>query len=200
MLQDKMLGEISQEQEKVLGKVIKHSGDLLSMITSILDVTTLEAQMVKLDKEEFGVSELLDELRLVYDLPLNKELTLIWDYPGELPVLKTDRGKLRHVLRNLINNAIKFTENGSVTISAWYYPARRTVEVRVADTGIGIPQTAISVIFDRFRQVDSSETRAYGGVGLGLYIVKRFTDLLEGKILVESEVGKGSIFTVILPY
>ncbi|MBI2351928.1 MAG: hypothetical protein HYV00_10730 [Deltaproteobacteria bacterium] len=128
------------------------------MITSILDVTTLEAQMVKLDKEEFGVSELLDELRLVYDLPLNKELTLIWDYPGELPVLKTDRGKLRHVLRNLINNAIKFTENGSVTISAWYYPARRTVEVRVADTGIGIPQTAISVIFDRFRQVDSSET------------------------------------------
>lgn len=200
MLQDKMLGEISQEQEKVLGKVIKHSGDLLSMITSILDVTTLEAQMVKLDKEEFGVSELLDELRLVCDLPLNKELTLIWDYPGELPVLKTDRGKLRHVLRNLINNAIKFTENGSVTISAWYYPARRTVEVRVADTGIGIPQTAISVIFDRFRQVDSSETRAYGGVGLGLYIVKRFTDLLEGKILVESEVGKGSIFTVILPY
>ena len=170
------------------------------MITSILDVTTPEAQMVKLDKEEFGVSELLDELRLVYDLPLNKELTLIWDYPGELPVLKTDRGKLRHVLRNLINNAIKFTENGSVTISAWYYPARRTVEVRVADTGIGIPQTAISVIFDRFRQVDSSETRAYGGVGLGLYIVKRFTDLLEGKILVESEVGKGSIFTVILPY
>ena len=200
MLQDKMLGEISEEQEKVLAKVIKHSGDLLSMITSILDVTSLEAQMVQLEGEEVSISEVLDELKLSYDLPLSKDLTLIWNYPSELPTLKTDRGKLRHVLRNLLNNAIKFTENGSVTLSAWYYPARRTIEVRVADTGIGIPREALPVIFDRFRQLDSSETRTHGGVGLGLYIVKRFTELIGGKIMVESELGKGSIFTLILPY
>ncbi|MBI2211908.1 MAG: GAF domain-containing sensor histidine kinase, partial [Deltaproteobacteria bacterium] len=189
MVQDKMLGEINEEQEKVLGKVIRHSGDLLGMITSILDVTTLEAQMIRLDREEFKISEVLDELRLIYDVPLNKDLTLIWDYPAELPTLRTDRGKFRHILRNLLNNAVKFTENGSVTVSAWSYPATRTVEIKVADTGVGIPGQAIPVIFDRFRQVDSSETRTYGGVGLGLYIVKRFTELLGGKITVESRVG-----------
>jgi len=200
MIQDKMLGEINEQQEKVLGKVIRHSGDLLGMITSILDVTTLEAQMIRLDSEEFKISEVLDELRLIYDVPLNKDLTLIWDYPAELPTLKTDRGKFRHILRNLLNNAVKFTENGSVTVSAWYYPPTRTVEIKVADTGVGIPRQAIAAIFDRFRQVDSSETRAYGGVGLGLYIVKRFTELLGGKITVESRVGEGSIFTLSLPY
>jgi signal transduction histidine kinase len=200
MIQDKMLGEINEEQEKVLGKVVKHSGDLLSMITSILDVTSLEAQMVKLEGEEVSVSEVLDELRVTYDLPLGKDLAVIWDYPSELPIFRTDRAKLRHILRNLINNAIKFTENGSVTISAWYYPATRTVEVRVADTGIGIAKEALPLIFERFRQVDSSETRAYGGVGLGLYIVKMFTEILGGRIMVESEVGKGSIFTLSLPY
>jgi|GEM_PF-431365 len=200
MLQDGMIGEISNEQERVLEKVLKHSGDLLSMITSILEVTSLEAQLVKLEREEVQVSQVLDELRRGYELPPGKDLALIWDYPSELPTLTTDRGKLRHILRNLINNAVKFTNNGSVTISAWYYPARRTMEVRVADTGIGISPEALPVIFDRFRQVDSSETRLHGGVGLGLYIVKRFTDLLGGKITVESESGKGSIFTLVLPY
>jgi len=170
------------------------------MITSILDVTALEAQMIKLEREEVKLSEVLNELRLAYDVPLVKGLTLIWDYPSELPTLRTDRGKLRHILRNLINNAIKFTENGSVTVSAWYYPARRAVEVKVADTGIGVSPEALPVIFDRFRQMDSSETRVYGGVGLGLYIVKRFTELLGGRIVVESKLGEGSIFTLVLPY
>jgi len=200
MMQDRMLGEISEGQERVLRKVIKHSSDLLSMITSILDVTSLEAQMVKLEGEEVNVSDVLDELRVTYDLPLGKDLAVIWDYPSELPAFKTDRAKLRHILRNLISNAIKFTENGSVTISAWYYPATRTVEVKVADTGIGIAKEALPLIFERFRQVDSSETRAYGGVGLGLYIVKRFTEILGARIMVDSDLGKGSIFTLILPY
>ena len=200
MLQDGMIGEISNEQEKVLEKVIQHSGDLLTMITTILEVTSLEAQLVKLEREEVQVSQLLNEIRRGYELPQGKDLALIWDYPAELPTLTTDRGKLRHILRNLINNAVKFTHNGSVTVSAWYYPARRTMEIRVADTGIGISPEALPVIFDRFRQVDSSETRLHGGIGLGLYIVKRFSDLLGGKIAVESELGKGSIFTLVLPY
>jgi signal transduction histidine kinase len=113
--------------------------------------------------------------------------------------MNTDRGKLQQILQNLINNAIKFTEKGSVTISANYLSETGSVEFKVSDTGIGIPKKAVPVIFEKFRQIDSSDTRQYGGVGLGLYIIKKFTDLLGGTVRVESETGKGSIFVVTVP-
>jgi signal transduction histidine kinase len=123
-----------------------------------------------------------------------------------LPVVKTDSEKLKHILQNLINNAIKFTERGSVTISARLTPTGLSpqasatfVEFKVADTGGGIAEEFLPVIFEKFRQVDSSETRPYGGVGMGLYIVKKFTELLGGGVEVESEPGKGSTFTVTIP-
>jgi signal transduction histidine kinase len=95
---------------------------------------------------------------------------------------------------------VKFTDKGSVTVSARIVEeGSKQVEFRVVDTGVGIPKEKLATIFDKFRQVDSSETRLYGGVGLGLYIVKQFTDLLGGEISVESEVGKGTTFTVTLP-
>ncbi|MBI3063268.1 MAG: hypothetical protein HYY83_14965, partial [Deltaproteobacteria bacterium] len=143
-----------------------------------------------------------------------KTLALNWDYPGDLPFIKADSAKLRQVLQNLINNAIKFTDKGSITISTRFLPVSDSpplrfgetgnrvtgvVEFKVADTGVGIPKEMLPVIFDRFRQVDSSETRSFGGVGLGLYIVKKFTELLGGTVEVESEVGKGSTFTVTIP-
>ena len=135
----------------------------------------------------------------------------------------TDSAKLKQILQNLINNAIKFTDKGAVTIAARVIgigdqelgiragsesanpnsqsltPNSRFVELRVADTGVGIPNEQLQRIFDKFYQVDSSETRLYGGVGLGLYIVKKFTELLGGQIEVESEVEKGTTFTVTLP-
>jgi signal transduction histidine kinase len=101
------------------------------------------------------------------------------------------------VLKNLLANAIKFTDTGSVTISA--SPQRNGVEFIISDTGIGIPSEAIPLIFEPFRQVDSSTTRRYGGVGLGLYIVRQLVHLLGGTVTVVSEVGKGSTFRVWLP-
>ena len=200
LMQDKLLGEINQEQEEALGMVLKQSKDQLSMINSIMEANRIEAGAVKVQSQVVNLGNFLDELRSLYSLPLDKELTLVWDYPPDLPVIKTDSEKLKHILQNLINNGIKYTDKGHVTISARHFSETATVEFKVADTGMGIPEGALPLVFEMFRQLDSSATRSYGGVGIGLYIVKKFTELLGGKIEVESEVGKGSIFTLILPY
>ncbi len=199
MVCDKMLGDLNERQENSLVKVMSSSRELLSMISSILEATRMEAEAVKVDYREFSAEKFLSDLQSAYSVPMNKDLTLTWDYPSNLPVMNTDRGKLQQILQNLINNAIKFTEKGSVTISAKYLSETESVEFKVSDTGIGIPEKAVPVIFEKFRQIDSSDTRQYGGVGLGLYIIKKFTDLLGGTVRVESETGKGSIFVVTVP-
>jgi signal transduction histidine kinase len=116
-----------------------------------------------------------------------------------LPCVNTDCEKLKHILQNLINNAVKFTDKGWVTISARYLHQVKRLTFQVADSGIGISQEEFPIIFEKFRQVDSSDSRTYGGVGLGLFIVKRFTEMIDGELSVSSEIGKGSTFTVTLP-
>jgi signal transduction histidine kinase len=120
-----------------------------------------------------------------------------WRLPARLPAVRTDPVKLKVVLKNLIHNAIKFTDAGTVTVVVATAPGR--VEFDVADTGIGIAPELLAAIFEPFRQADSSSTRSYGGVGLGLYIVQRLLDLLGGGVSVESEVGRGSCFHFWLP-
>jgi signal transduction histidine kinase len=212
MMKDKMLGEINSEQQIGLENILRRASDLLRMVNEILGVISIDSKKVQVEDLEVDLGGLLDNLRSDYDLPLGKELTLNWHYSSELPAIKTDGEKLRHILQNLINNAIKFTPSGDITISAnirheasgnrqegnssltpsW-------VEFKIADTGIGIQKEMIPAIFERFRQIDSSDTRAYGGVGIGLYLVKQYTDLLGGTVEVESEPGKGSIFSVTIP-
>jgi signal transduction histidine kinase len=99
----------------------------------------------------------------------------------------------------LINNAIKFTDHGSIEVRARWQAEAKTIEIAVSDTGVGIPKESLSVIFEKFRQVDSSATRVYGGVGLGLHIVKVFTEMLGGSVAVTSELNRGSTFTLTLP-
>ena len=199
MIKDRMLGEINEEQEKALEKVISRAKDQLTLLSGILHVTQLEAERVKVESHETSLGKFLNDLKSTYDVPLEKKLTLTWDYPSDLPTIATDSGKLKQILQNLINNAIKFTEKGCVTISARYVPEAKAVEFKVADTGIGIVKEHLPSIFEKFRQVDSSETRLHGGVGLGLYIVKKFTEMLGGKVEAASAVGKGSTFTVTIP-
>jgi signal transduction histidine kinase len=199
LIHERTLGEINPEQEKALAKVRNQCTDLLSMIGDILQATKIEAEGAKAENYAVNLVDFLDGLKSGYEFPLNKEVRLEWDYPLDLPVVKTDAEKLKHILQNLVNNAIKFTEKGHVIVSARYFSDGKIVKIEVADTGIGIPNDLLPVIFERFRQGDSTETRDHGGVGLGLYIVKKFTDLLGGTVEVRSEVDRGSTFTVALP-
>lgn len=199
MMSNRSMGEINQEQENALERVTRCSRDLLEIIDDILSAASLEAGAIKVMSNEFSLKDFLEKLRSDYNCYSHRELTLEWDYPADLPVVRIDDQKLRHILQNLINNAIKFTPKGIVAISARYNPEPKTVELRVTDTGPGIPKENIPMIFERFRQLDSSETRPHGGVGLGLYIAKQFTGMLGGEINVDSEPGKGSTFIVTLP-
>ncbi len=199
LTQEGMYGEINADQEKILGKVAARSEELLSLINALLEATKVEDKAVKIASNEVDLVNFLDELRSTYEITADKGSVLNWDYPSNLPVVKTDHEKLKCILQNLINNAIKFTEEGNVTIVARYIQSSNAMEFKIADTGIGISEASLPIIFEKFRQVDGSETRNYGGIGLGLYIVKKFTDVLGGKVDVESRPGKGSIFTVHLP-
>ncbi|OGQ82466.1 MAG: hypothetical protein A3F90_08740 [Deltaproteobacteria bacterium RIFCSPLOWO2_12_FULL_60_19] len=200
LMKEQMLGEVNPKQAEVLQKIVDRAGDQLSMITDLLEVTKMEGESERLVTSEVGLVPFLEDLRSSYWVPVEKDLTLRWDYPSDLPVIKTDSEKVKHVLQNLINNAVKFTQRGAVTISARCVPGSKKVVFQVADSGVGIPQEHLPLIFERFHQVDSSNTRAFGGVGMGLYIVKKFTEMLGGQVVVESEPGTGSTFTVTLPY
>ena len=198
-LKSKTLGDITEEQQQALAKILRQSDNLLYLVNGILDLTRLEAGDVSLRREEILLSEYLQEMKLNYEVLLDKPLLLEWSFPSNLPTILSDKAKLTVVLQNLINNAIKFTEHGSIQVCARWHADRRTIEIAVSDTGVGIPKEALSLIFQKFRQVDSSATRVHGGVGLGLHIVKVFTEMLGGSIAVTSELNRGSTFTITLP-
>ncbi len=200
MFLDGLLGEITPLQEKAIETVARQSKELHGLINTVLQVSNMESEAPHVDLNEVNVWEFLTEMRSIYDSPLPKDVKLIWDYPSDLPLVRGDRGKLKHILENLINNAIKFTERGTVTIAARYLSSKETLELKVVDTGVGIAKELISTIFERFRQAQEPHAGApRSGVGLGLYIVKTYLDLLGGKILVESRPGAGSTFTVQIP-
>lgn len=121
----------------------------------------------------------------------------MWKMDPKLPSIRTDPAKLKIIIKNLLGNAIRFTTEGSISVTT--HASRGGVEICVTDTGIGIPQEAMSLIFEPFRQIDNPALRQRGGTGLGLYIVKRLVELLGGEVTVESEPGRGSTFRIWLP-
>jgi PAS domain S-box-containing protein len=224
IMKDRLLGEINQRQEDSLQKVLSRAADQLAMINDIMQTTQLEARAATVERHSIDLKTVIQNLQSDYELTLpRKKIAVTWDYPSGPLAIVTDGGKIRQILQNLINNAIKFTDEGSVAVSVRVTgignrgleispdprlptpnsqslnPNSHFVQFVVADTGAGIPKDKLARIFEKFFQVDSSETRFYGGVGLGLYIVKNFTDLLGGTVEVESEPGKGSTFTVRIP-
>jgi GAF domain-containing protein/two-component sensor histidine kinase len=221
VMKDGMVGEINKEQEETLRKVLGSAGDLFNMINNIMHATRIEARVVALECHPLDLGEFIDRLRTDYTTRgEKKDVGLIWDYSAGSTQIVTDGDKLKQILRNLVDNALKFTDQGTVTVSVRVLPgapeppgsdlANREVaasnetapwvECKVRDTGIGIAKEMHSAIFNKFDQVDTSATRPYEGLGLGLYIVKNFTDWLGGKIEIESEPGKGSTFTLTIPF
>ena len=205
MFQERQLGPLTNDQQQAVDVVLRNSQELLEMIESIMDATKIEAGSMTAEMNPISPLELLQEIKAAYDFPIAKNVRLEWQLPEALPLLWSDSRKLRQILTNLINNAIKFTEEGRIIIAAEKKlradekNAKHWLEFRVSDSGVGIPPEECDKIFDRFYQVDSSKARRFEGVGLGLYIVKSFTAMLGGRVSVCSELGKGSTFTVSLP-
>jgi len=198
---DGLYGQIDSKHKEILTVVSKQSTDLKYMIDRLLIFSRLEAGKYLLRIEEFSIAQILGDLKPTHDfLAQQKGIELTWDIPKEIPAVKSDRERFKEVINNLLQNAVKYTEEGSISLRTQYLPAIDSVEVEVSDTGAGIPQAYLMTIFDPFVQVGKvSPQEAKGGIGLGLSIVKKHIEHLRGTISVESEVGKGTTFRVTLP-
>jgi signal transduction histidine kinase len=198
LLLEGAFGALTDEQLQALRRMRSNARDLLELITTVLDVSQLAAGKLCIESKPVQVEELLRQIEAeTQELREQSRLLFIWEKAEPLPVLQTDPGKLKVVIKNLVSNAVKFTERGTVTIAA--HSQADGVEICVSDTGIGIASESLPHIFEPFRQLDAASNPRYGGTGLGLHIVKRLLELLGGWVKVESTVGQGSTFRVWLP-
>jgi signal transduction histidine kinase len=191
-------GPLTTEQAHALHSVQKSGRQILDLVSATLDVSRLDADTLPVHLVQTAVRELLAEVEAdTCEMRQQSGLGFAWNVPTDVGHIETDRLKLKIVVMNLIGNAIKFTPQGSVTVTAGM--RGEGIAIAVADTGIGIAPDVRSIIFEPFRQGNGATTSRSGGVGLGLYIVRRLLDLLGGTIEVESQVGSGSTFRVWVP-
>jgi signal transduction histidine kinase/CheY-like chemotaxis protein len=189
-------------EQRRQAQVINEAGrDLRTMIDNILDISRIEAGPVTVSLEWVELGSMLGELAEMMRPPITqKGLALHLDIAPEAPErIYTDRGKLRQILKNFLSNAAKFTDTGTITVTVTPGTAERPLAIAVTDTGIGIPPGKEQIIFEAFQQADGSTRRRYGGTGLGLSISRELAQLLGGEIRVESSLGEGSRFTLLLP-
>jgi signal transduction histidine kinase len=202
ILREGMLGQLSARQRDSVSGIANGGQQLLDMIDEILSYVRGESDQMSLARTEFSITELVDQVRLLNQaLAAKKHLTIERLNGDDLPPVYADRDKLKHVLGNLIGNAIKFTPDGG---RIWINFSRRgsngeELLVEVGDTGRGIARDHYELVFREFAQVDASPSRPHHGTGLGLTIARNLVELHSGKIWVESEVGKGSRFFFTLP-
>ncbi len=191
------------DQQKQFARAIQSAGnDLLMLINDILDLAKVEARKLAIRKETFTIGSLFEQMKQTFEPQTKaKGLDLKIDLASEFKnaTIFTDRQRLEQVLRNFFSNAIKFTEKGSVTISANVDRRDKIVEITVIDTGIGVAEDKRGLIFEAFEQADSSTSRNYGGTGLGLTISRELANLLGGEIKLKSKEGQGSEFMIRLP-
>ncbi|MCE1245213.1 MAG: response regulator [Firmicutes bacterium] len=196
---DGIYGELSSKQESSLKKIYQNARNLSHLIDDILDLSKIDAGKMPLFKERFTISQVVSEIEQYYQPRIaEKNLKLIINLIHD-PEIETDRSKVKQVLDHLISNAVKFTQNGTITVSTEKTEMEDYLRISVIDTGIGIESDSLDRIFEEFRQLDGSFTREYGGTGLGLSIVKKILNMLNAKITVKSKVGEGSIFNLFLP-
>jgi CheY-like chemotaxis protein len=193
-------GPINEIQEQDL-QAIHHSGQhLLDMINNILDLSKIEAGKMELNIEEIALDDVLDSvISTARGLVKEKSIKLLTDIPEDLPLVNADRTRVRQIMLNLLQNAAKFTDEGSITVHVDVLSEDKEVKVSVIDTGIGISPEDQDKLFERFSQVDSSLTRKVGGSGLGLSITKLLVEMQGGLIDLHSAPGEGTTFWFTLP-
>ena len=195
---------LSSQQREYLEDIFESGHELLNQINDILDMSKIEAGLLLLNCREFDIKTILDELAVTfYPLLVKRKLAFTIAVAPATPLMNGDCDKIRHIIRNLISNAIKFTPAGG-TIEIRVMPAGKAapvagVQIDVQDDGIGISRDMQAAIFERFVQVDTTDRREYSGSGLGLALAKRLVEMHGGTISVQSAVGQGSTFTVMLP-
>ena len=202
-------GNLTPDQVQA-ARVIHDGGrDLLNLINDILDMSKVEAGRLDIHPQAFELALLVDSLRRQFEpVASDKKLELVFDLHADAPAeIVSDRQRVEQILRNLLSNALKFTEKGSVTLRIGRAPQRAAagevpapfVAFTVEDTGVGIPEDKLELIFQAFHQADGSTSRRYGGTGLGLTIARQLAGLLGGAVRASSKVGQGSTFTLVLP-
>ena len=191
--------DLTEEQRDYLETAMKSGEDLLRLLNDVLDFSKMDANKLELDAAEVEIRPLLLETAKIFSLQAaQKKLTFDCNVATEVPAFYFgDAGRTRQILVNLIGNALKFTHNGGIWVSAEKDPG--VLHFRIRDTGIGISQEQQSIIFQPFSQADGSMSRRYGGTGLGLTISTRLVEIMQGQLWVESEPGKGSTFHFTIP-
>ncbi|MBN1200369.1 MAG: GAF domain-containing protein [Anaerolineae bacterium] len=197
-----LYGELNERQHSRIDRIRRNSYDLLALINDLLDLSKIDAGRMQLYCEPISLREVITiSARSMETQASTRGLSLLVTVPNDLPPVHADLQRLNQVMTNLLSNAIKFTHDGSVTVTCEQveHDGSTFVQTSVEDTGIGISPDDQAIIFDEFRQVDGSSTRVYGGTGLGLAITRRLIEMMGGEIWVESELGKGSRFSFVLP-
>jgi len=197
---DGLYGDIESKHQEILQVVAKQSTHLKNMIDQILIYSRLEAGKQPIRVEELNLAKVLADLRDTFDfLCRQKGLDLVWEIHRDSIFVRSDATRLKEVISNLLQNAVKYTDKGAVTVRTGNLPAH-SIMVEVEDSGMGISETHLTSIFEPFMQVHkTSSENSRGGIGLGLSIVKKHLEQIGGTISVRSEVGKGSTFRIVLP-
>jgi signal transduction histidine kinase len=198
---DGLYGEIETKHQEILQVVAKQSTHLKNMIDQILIYSRLEAGKQPLRIEDLQLNKIVSDLRETFEfLCRQKGIELRWELPREPLPIRNDAIRLKEVVSNLLQNAVKYTDNGSIAVRVASLPSSDSVVVEVKDTGMGISEQYLTSIFEPFMQAHkTSSENSRGGIGLGLSIVKKHLEQVKGTIFVESELGKGSTFRIILP-
>ncbi len=198
ILNRRLSGTIPEEEYSYLDVIERNGRHLLSLINDILDLSRIEAGREEISLSHFSVKELVSAVvAMIEPQATEKHIALNNRISDTLPPITSDLSKCQHILQNIVANAVKFTNEGSVDITAAV--TSDELHITVTDTGIGIDEESLRYIFDEFRQADERIARIYGGSGLGLSIAKKYTRLLNGSIDVQSTKGRGSVFTLRLP-
>jgi signal transduction histidine kinase len=200
LLLDRIDGDLTPEQERQVGYIRRSAESLLELVNDLLDLAKVEAGKVDIKPSAFTVGELFGGLRgALRPLLTSQAVDLIFEIPDQVPNLFTDEGKVTQILRNLISNALKFTEQGEVRVSASFEADKERVKLSVRDTGIGIAPQDQARIFEEFSQVETKIQKRFKGTGLGLPLSRSLAELLGGELTMESIAGQGSVFILSIP-